>query len=104
MYISYQGRRKVKKKMGGGASSLYVFFFTFCSLFYIAKYGGMYWACATSAQQFRRPCRLVLCFITVKLGFKELLNKEQIGFKELFTDYRLFYIINLLLNKELLPI
>ena len=64
----------------------------------------MYWACATSAQQFRRPCRLVLCFITVKLGFKELLNKEQIGFKELFTDYRLFYIINLLLNKELLPI
>jgi hypothetical protein len=41
---------------------------------------------------------------TVKLGIKELLNKEQIGFKELFTDYRLFYIINLLLNKELLPI
>ena len=23
---------------------------------------------------------------TVKLGIKELLNKEQIGFKELFTD------------------
>ena len=41
---------------------------------------------------------------TVKLGFKELLNKEQIGFKELFTDYQLFYTINLLLNKELLPI
>ena len=29
---------------------------------------------------------------TVKLGIKELLNKEQIGFKELFTDYQLFYI------------
>ena len=42
--------------------------------------------------------------ITVKLGIKELLNKEQIGFKELFTDYQLFYDINLLLNKELLPI
>ena len=25
---------------------------------------------------------------TVKLGIKELLNKEQIGFKELFTDYQ----------------
>ena len=42
--------------------------------------------------------------ITVKLGIKELLNKEQIGFKELFTDYQPFYTINLLLNKELLPI
>ena len=41
---------------------------------------------------------------TVKLGIKELLNKEQIGFKELFTDYQLFYTTNLLLNKELLPI
>ena len=40
---------------------------------------------------------------TVKLGIKELLNKEQIGFKEHFTDYQLFYTINLLLNKELLP-
>ena len=26
--------------------------------------------------------------ITVKLGFKELVNKEQIGFKELFSDYQ----------------
>ena len=41
---------------------------------------------------------------TVKLDFKELLIKEQIDFKELFTDYQLFYTINLLLNKELLPI
>ena len=41
---------------------------------------------------------------TVKLDFKELLNKEQIGFKERFTDYQLFYTINLLSNKELLPI
>ena len=38
---------------------------------------------------------------TVKLDFKELLNKEQIDFKELFTDCQLFYTINLLLNKEL---
>ena len=28
--------------------------------------------------------------ITVKLDFKELLNKEQIGFRELFTDYNSF--------------
>ena len=41
---------------------------------------------------------------TVKLDFKELLIKEQIGFKELFTDYQLFYTINLQLNKELSPI
>ena len=41
---------------------------------------------------------------TVKLDFKELLIKEQIDFKELFTDYQLFYTINLLLNKELLLI
>ena len=41
---------------------------------------------------------------TVKLDFKKLLNKEQIDFKELFTDYQLFYTINLLLNKELLSI
>ena len=41
---------------------------------------------------------------TVKLDFKELLIKEQIDFKELFTDYQLFYTINLLLIKELLLI
>ena len=41
---------------------------------------------------------------TVKLDFKELLIKEKIDFKELFTDYQLFYTINLLLNKELLLI
>ena len=41
---------------------------------------------------------------TVKLDFKDLLIKEQIDFKELFTDYQLFYTINLLMNKELLPI
>ena len=28
---------------------------------------------------------------TVKLGIEELLNKEQIGFKELFTDDQLAY-------------
>ena len=37
--------------------------------------------------------------ITVKLG-----DKEQIGVKELFTDYQPFYTINQLLDKELLPI
>ena len=37
---------------------------------------------------------------TVELGINELLNKEQIGFKELFTDYQLFHTINQLLNKE----
>ena len=44
------------------------------------------------------------CCNTVKLDFKELLIKEQIDFMELFTDYELFYTINLLLNKELLLI
>ena len=38
--------------------------------------------------------------VTVKLGIKELLNKEQTEFKELFTDYQPFYTVNLLLNKE----
>ena len=38
---------------------------------------------------------------TIKLGIKELLNKEQIGFKELFSDYQPFYTINPLLNKEM---
>ena len=41
---------------------------------------------------------------TVKLGDKERFDKEQIGVKELFTDYQPFYTINLLLDKELLPI
>ena len=35
---------------------------------------------------------------TVKLGIKELLNKEQIGFNELFTDYQLFYTMNFLIQ------
>ena len=41
---------------------------------------------------------------TVKLGDKERFDKEQIGVMELFTDYQTFYTINLLLDKELLPI
>ena len=48
-----------------------------------------------------------ICFLglgTVKLGDKERFDKEQIGFKELFTDYQPFYTINLLLHEELLPI
>ena len=32
---------------------------------------------------------------TVKLGIKELLNKKQTGFKELFTDFQPFNDINL---------
>ena len=41
---------------------------------------------------------------TVKLGNKERFDKEQIGIKELFMDYKPFYTINLLLDKELFPI
>jgi hypothetical protein len=41
---------------------------------------------------------------TVKLGDKERFDKEQIGGKELFTDYQPFYTINLLLDKELLQV
>ena len=43
------------------------------------------------------------CNHTVKLGNKERFDKEQIGIKELFMDYQSFYTINLLLDKELLP-
>ena len=55
-----------------------------------------------SRELFKRSA--ILFAITVKLDFKELLNKEHFGFKELFSDYQLFYTINLLLNKELLPV
>ena len=41
---------------------------------------------------------------TVKLGDKERYDKVQIGVQELFMNYQPFYIINLLLDKELLPI
>ena len=41
---------------------------------------------------------------TVKLDDKERFDKEQIGVKELFTDYQPFYTINQLLDKKLLPI
>ena len=41
---------------------------------------------------------------TVKLGNKERFDKEQIGIKALIMDYQTFYTINLLLDKELLPI
>ena len=44
------------------------------------------------------------CTVTVKLGNKERFDKGQIGIKELFMDYQPFYTINLLLDKELLPI
>ena len=48
--------------------------------------------------------KLYLPSTTVKLGNKERFDKEQIGIKELFMDYQPFYTINLLLDKELLPI
>ena len=54
--------------------------------------------------KFRTAFLLLSKLTTVKLDFKELLNKEQIDFKELFSDYQLFYTIKELLNKELLPI
>ena len=41
---------------------------------------------------------------TVKLGNKERFDKEQMGIKDLFMDYQPFYTINLLSDKELLPI
>ena len=41
---------------------------------------------------------------TVKLGNKERFDKEQIGIKELIMDYQPFHTINLLLDKELLPL
>ena len=41
---------------------------------------------------------------TVKLGNKERFDKEQIGINELIMDYQPFYTINLLLDKELLPL
>ena len=47
---------------------------------------------------------LKLNSVTVKLGNKERFGKEEIGIKELFMDYQPFYTINLLLDKELLPI
>jgi hypothetical protein len=54
--------------------------------------------------KYRTAFLLLSKLTTVKLDFKELLNKEQIEFKELFSDYQLFYTIKELLNKELLPI
>ena len=41
---------------------------------------------------------------TVKLGDKERFDKGQIGVKGFFTDYQPFNMINLRLDKELLPI
>ena len=37
-------------------------------------------------------------------GNKERFDKEQIGIKELIMDYQPFHTINLLLDKELLPL
>ena len=48
--------------------------------------------------------RVLIVIDTVELGDKERFDKEQIGVEELFTDYQTFYTINLLLDKELLPI
>ena len=38
------------------------------------------------------------------IKIKEWLDKEQIGVGKLFTDYQPFHIINILLEKEVLPI
>ena len=51
-----------------------------------------------------QPTNLFIYLYTVKLGNKERFDKEQIDIKELITDYQTFYTINLLLDKELLPI
>jgi len=48
--------------------------------------------------------KISLISATVKLGNKEPCDKEQIGINELIMDYQTFYTINLLLDKELLPI
>ena len=45
-----------------------------------------------------------IMFDKVKLGDKERFDKEQSGVKKLFMDYQPFYTINVLLDKELLPI
>ena len=37
--------------------------------------------------------------IMFKLGIKELLNKEQIGIKKLFSDYQLFYMYHKSIDK-----
>ena len=50
------------------------------------------------------PSQGYLSLNTVKLGIKERFDKEQIGIKELFMDYQPFCTINLLLDKELMPI
>ena len=59
---------------------------------------------AKSVSEMKSGIHIYALQYTVKLDFKELLIKEQIDFKELFTDYQLFHTINLLLNKELLLI
>jgi hypothetical protein len=57
----------------------------------------------------RKICSFVFAFAykvnnTVELGDKERFDKEYIDVKELYTHYQPFYSINLLLDKELLPI
>ena len=49
--------------------------------------------------KYQETSKLESCKNTVKLS-----DKEHIGVKELFTDYQPFFTINLLLDKELLPI
>ena len=58
---------------------------------------------STQGESRKEPQRDTL-YYTVKLGNKERFDKEQIDIKELFMDYQPFYTINLLLDKELLPI
>ena len=55
----------------------------------------------TYFSSFFRLFSFISFLITFRLGDKEPLDKEQLGVKELFTDYQPSHIINLLLDKEL---
>ena len=67
-----------------------------------------YWVKFIYSEKATKFCKvfplLLTTVHTVKLGNKERFDKEQIGIKELFVDYQPFYTINLLLDKELLPV
>ena len=62
------------------------------------------WLKKSSVELIAAVTKVLKAHSTVKLGNKERFDKEQIGIKELFMDNQPFYTINLLLNKELLPI
>ena len=53
---------------------------------------------------FALSCEHNVCILFTLIYSKKRFDKEQIGVKELFMDYQSFYTINLLLDKEFLPI